>query len=209
MMRIIIAHEQEVFRASILILIFAAFSIAFVVLMLFDRSLIRPFTITPWPFTASTVTHQFTLMISSSLTTNPFFSTQPARSADYIQFISGGWLGLAGVSVVKRREKSRWALLGFDEDVFALFEDAKGGPTRVKLLEDLKMARDRSELAKEAGLQWKTIDYQITILMKHGLIRQLAVHGDSIRVYMLTDRGENLLNLIHEESRGVSGGRSS
>ena len=97
--------------------------------------------------------------------------------------------------------KSRWEGLGFDSGIFDLFIKMKGAKTRLNLLDSLSMPKDRLQLARELGLDWKAVDYHIVLLNRYGLVHEDHAFGN-VRMYRLTKQGEVLLQLLKEFNKG-------
>lgn len=110
-----------------------------------------------------------------------------------------GWasVGVVGAWIWRGRTKSRWKKLGFDSAVFDLFMKMKGAQTRLHLLDALSLPKDRLQLAQELEIDWKAVDYQITLLSKYGLVHEEQAFG-KVRMYRLTTLGETLLKLLKE-----------
>jgi predicted ArsR family transcriptional regulator len=97
------------------------------------------------------------------------------------------------------RVKSRWQSLGFDYGLFDLFIKMKGAKTRVSLLEMLSTPRDRLQLAQQLDLDWKAIDYHISLLDRRGLVHEETAIG-KVRMFRRTAFGESLLRLLNERN---------
>ena len=69
------------------------------------------------------------------------------------------------------------------------------------MLKKLSEPRDRLQLAKDLNLDWKTIDYHIEILLKHGLIREQAAYGN-VKIYELTPIGLKFRDVANELNKG-------
>jgi DNA-binding transcriptional ArsR family regulator len=107
------------------------------------------------------------------------------------------WLMVGGVWIWRGRLKSRWEGLGFDSDVFRLFMKMKGGKTRIMLLNALNNPKDRYQLAKELGLDWRAVDQHIVTLSRHGLVSDEVAYG-KVRMYRLTQSGKLMLQLLED-----------
>ena len=138
-------------------------------------------------------------------------ATQPA-----FQFLLGNspalstasWALVGGVWIWRGRMKSRWEGLGFDSGIFDLFIKMKGAKTRLNLLDSLSMPKDRLQLARELGLDWKAVDYHIVLLNRYGLVHEDRAFGN-VRMYRLTKQGEVLLQLLQEFNKEVVTGAES
>jgi hypothetical protein len=104
--------------------------------------------------------------------------------------------------VWRGRVKSRWESMGFDSSMFELFMRMRGAKTRLNLLGALFIPKDRMQLAKELGLDWKAVDYQIVRLSRHGLVRTDYAFG-RVKLYRLTTMGEALLRLVGESDKNI------
>jgi DNA-binding transcriptional ArsR family regulator len=71
----------------------------------------------------------------------------------------------------------------------------KGGKTRLRLLIALSKPKDRHQLAKELGMDWRAVDQHISSLTRHGLVHNEVVYG-KVRMYQLTTGGKSLLQLL-------------
>lgn len=103
----------------------------------------------------------------------------------------------AGAWIWRGRLKSHWESLGFDCGLFDLFIRMKGAKTRLSLLDALSTPRDRLQLAQDLGLDWRAIDYHISLLDRHGLVHEAEAIG-RVRMFRRTDLGESLLRLLKE-----------
>lgn len=122
---------------------------------------------------------------------------------DSFALAPGSWIFVGGLWIWRGRMKSRWEALGFDSEVFELFVRMRGGKTRVKLLNSLMIPKDRFELAKELGLDWKAVDRHVMMLDKYGFVHEQKAYG-RVRIYELTSVGKMLLQLLqnlNEEER--------
>ena len=61
----------------------------------------------------------------------------------------------------------------------------------------LETPKDRYQLSKDLGLDWTTIDYQVRVLLKYGLVAEDSAYGN-VRLYRLTPVGELLLKALRE-----------
>ena len=65
------------------------------------------------------------------------------------------------------------------------------------LLNYLGEPRQRAELSKLSGLDWKEVDREIDLLQRFGLITLYAQSG-SMKLYKLSEQGKVMLKLIME-----------
>jgi len=113
-------------------------------------------------------------------------------------FVLGAWLW-------RGRVRSEWSRLGLTEDLFRLLTKMRGSGTRTSIMEALETPKDRFQLSKSLGLDWTTVDYQVGVLLKYGLVIEEAAYGN-VRLYKLTPIGEVLLKALKEMERkgGIS-----
>jgi len=104
---------------------------------------------------------------------------------------------LAGVLIWRGHVRSVWNRGSFDYDTFRLLVRMRGGRTRVNLLRSLGEQKNKLQLAKELGMDWKDVDRNIQILLKYGLIRESESVG-KVKYYSLTPDGNKVLELLEE-----------
>lgn len=90
-----------------------------------------------------------------------------------------------------------WSRMGFDYKSFELLIKMKGGSTRLRILNALKVERDRFQIAKEMGVDWKTVDRQMKILAKSGFVEERIAYGQ-VKIYHLTPLGIKLLKTVDD-----------
>jgi predicted transcriptional regulator len=105
-------------------------------------------------------------------------------------FVMGAWLW-------RGRVKSQWTRLGLTEDLFRLLTKMRGSGTRTSIMEALETPKDRFQLSKGLGLDWTTVDYQVGVLLKYGLVFEESAYGN-VKLYKLTPIGEVLLKALRE-----------
>jgi DNA-binding transcriptional ArsR family regulator len=134
------------------------------------------------------------------------FNPNPGNSA--LALLQGGSYVLAPVSwgfvlgawLWRGRVRSQWTRLGLTEDLFRLLTKMRGSGTRTSIMEELETPKDRSQLSKSLGLDWTTIDYQVRVLLKYGLVIEESAYGN-VKLYKLTPIGEVLLKALKEMER--------
>jgi len=104
---------------------------------------------------------------------------------------------LAGALIWRDHVRSVWNRGSFDYDTFRLLVRMKGGRARVNLLRSLGEQKNKLQLAKELGMDWKDVDRNIQILLKYGLIRESESVG-KVKYYSLTPDGNKVLELLEE-----------
>jgi DNA-binding transcriptional ArsR family regulator len=93
--------------------------------------------------------------------------------------------------------------------MFKLVAKMRGSPTRQKLLEAVKSEqKNKLQLANELGVDWKTVDNHVEMLLEARLVEERNVIGTA-RYYSITENGVRVLTLLAESelkgSRKVAG----
>jgi DNA-binding transcriptional ArsR family regulator len=101
------------------------------------------------------------------------------------------------VTFFRKGISRKWKELGFDKEVFHLMINMRGGKSRQMLLNYLGEPRQRAELSRLSGLDWKEVDREIDLLQRFGLITLYAQSG-SMKLYKLSEQGKLMLKLIME-----------
>ena len=109
-------------------------------------------------------------------------------------FVLGAWMW-------RGRVRSEWSRLGLTEDLFRLLKKMRGSETRTSIMQALETPKDRFQLSKDLGLDWTTVDYQVRVLLKYGLVVEDAAYGN-VKLYKLTATGEVLLKAVREMQKG-------
>lgn len=108
-------------------------------------------------------------------------------------FVLAAWLW-------RGRVKSEWARLGLTEDLFRLLLKMRGSGTRMSIMTALETPQDRFQLSKGLGLDWTTVNYQVRVLLKYGLVNEEKAYGN-VKLYKLTPVGEILIKALREMER--------
>jgi hypothetical protein len=94
--------------------------------------------------------------------------------------------------------KSKWTESGLCCGVFELLLRMKGGETRIKLLRSLLKPKNKLQLARELGIDWKAVDSHIIKLLQYSLVQEVMAVG-TCRVYSITQKGRRALELTDVE----------
>jgi predicted transcriptional regulator len=97
------------------------------------------------------------------------------------------------LAVVGRGGKNERAI----GDLFRLLMKMRGSGMRASIMRALDTPKDSYQLSKDLGLDWTTIDYQVRVLLKYGLVAEDAAYGN-VKMYKLTPVGELLLKALRE-----------
>lgn len=81
--------------------------------------------------------------------------------------------------------------------VFELLVCMKGSGTRRILLKSLAEPKNKLQLARELGIDWKAVDGHMRKLAIYGLVTEAAVVG-TCRLYAITQKGKCALRLLGE-----------
>jgi DNA-binding transcriptional ArsR family regulator len=115
---------------------------------------------------------------------------------DSLSLSAFSW-AIFGVTFYRKGISRKWRELGFDKEVFQLMINMRGAKSRLTLLNYLGEPRQRAELSKLSGLDWKEVDREIDLLKRFGLITLYAESG-SVKLYKLSEQGRLMLKLIVE-----------
>lgn len=113
------------------------------------------------------------------------------------------WGAVIGTVVWKGRVRSVWSKQGYDYDTFKIIARMRGSPIRVRLLNLLHLPKNKTQLAKELEMDWKTIDNHIVTLQKHKLIEEMATVGSS-KYYIISEHGKKILDLLSNNDHNQS-----
>jgi hypothetical protein len=120
------------------------------------------------------------------------------------------WGAVAGTLIWRGKVRSQWRRQGYDYDTFRLVAKMRGSATRIEFLNAItETPKNKLQLAKELGVDWKTIDNHIEMLLKNGLVEEKMSIGTS-RYYGATKGASRILLLLSETSpteNGSSDGR--
>lgn len=117
------------------------------------------------------------------------------------------WGAVLGTVIWRGKVRSEWSKQGYDYDTFRLVTKMRGSSTRQRLLDSLKAGqRNKLQLAREFGVDWKTIDNHIEMLVQSGLVEEKMMIGTA-RYYGTTKRGKKVLSLLSNEQTNVRDGK--
>lgn len=117
------------------------------------------------------------------------------------------WGAVAGTLIWKGKVRSAWSKQGYDYEMFRLVAKMRGSPTRVKLLNLIDTPKNKLQLAKELGVDWKTIDNHIAILTQNKLTGEKGIVGTA-RYYVITENGRRILSLLTTEQKTTEDNKS-
>jgi predicted transcriptional regulator len=123
----------------------------------------------------------------------------PATLQEYAPFILPiTWGAVAGTVIWRGRVRSQWSRQGYDYDTFRLVAKMRGSATRQKLLESIRAGKkNKLQLANELGLDWKTVDNHVDMLLNARLVVEDGVEGTA-RFYSITENGRRVLLLLEQ-----------
>lgn len=105
------------------------------------------------------------------------------------------WGAVVGALIWKGRIRSQWSKEGYDYDIFKLVARMRGSSTRIKLLNVIiNEEKNKLQIAKEIGIDWKTVDNHVKMLMQSRLIEEKLVGAS--RYYTITSSGRKILTLL-------------
>ncbi|WP_148701198.1 ArsR/SmtB family transcription factor [Candidatus Nitrososphaera evergladensis] len=140
---------------------------------------------------------RYTVTLADAESTGPL--DHPAATAlyEYAPFtLPITWGAVAGTVIWRGRVRSQWSKQGYDYDTFKLITKMRGSPTRQKLLEAVRNEqKNKLQLANELGVDWKTIDNHVAMLLEARLVEEKNVVGTA-RYYSITENGAKVLALL-------------
>jgi predicted transcriptional regulator len=90
-------------------------------------------------------------------------------------------------------------------DFSVLLDSSRGADSRKKVLESLFWsAKNCSQISKEIGLNWRTVNRHLELLVKEGLVKSVSI--GCRKFYKLTPRGEeSIKNYLIEPHKQIAG----
>jgi hypothetical protein len=142
---------------------------------------------------AAEIQPQYRTMQDSKIAANQmlYLQTRKLACAELTLDVGGPkrcvWRGLV---------KSRWTESGLCCGVFELLVRMKGGETRTNLLRSLFEPKNKLQLSRELGIDWKAIDGHAGKLLQYALVQEVFMVG-TCKVYSITQKGRRALELAH------------
>lgn len=107
------------------------------------------------------------------------------------------WGAVVGALIWRGRIRSRWSKEGYDYDTFKIVARMRGSSTRIKLLNIIiSEEKNKHQIAKEIGIDWKTVDNHVKMLMQNRLIEEKLVGAS--KYYIITPNGRKVLALLSD-----------
>lgn len=107
------------------------------------------------------------------------------------------WGAVVGALIWRGRIRSQWSKEGYDYDTFKIVARMRGSSTRIKLLNVIiSEEKNKHQIAKEIGIDWKTVDNHVKMLMQNRLIEEKLV--DASKYYTITPNGRKVLALLSD-----------
>jgi hypothetical protein len=149
-------------------------------------------------FTALTLTHAAFVDYRSG-------ATETKQQLSQMQYLQARKFGVETSSQVtverdcwSGKIKQRWTESGLECSAFELLVRMRGGPTRATLLRLLAEPKNKLQLAKDAGIDWKAVDRHVDKLLECCLVRVVANAG-TCTVYALSEKGRRALAVLDSE----------
>ena len=159
-------------------------------------------------FTAISITHAALVDYrSGAAETQPKFKAiQENKMANQMMYLqarkfAGAELSLGDFGVASKRDlwrgltRSKWTENGLCCGVFELLVKMKGGKTRTSLLKSIIEPKNKLQLSRELGIDWKAVDSHMLKLLQYDLAVEVMAVG-TCRVYAITEKGLRALELI-------------
>lgn len=100
----------------------------------------------------------------------------------------------------KGKIRAFWQRRGYDYDTFKVITRMRGSPVRINILQNLSVPKSRLQLSKELGMDWKSINNHVDILINYNLVKEVVSIGTA-KYLIITERGKETLELLkHGES---------
>jgi hypothetical protein len=161
-------------------------------------------------FTALTLTHAaFVNYRSGAAELQPQYRGDPSKVllANQMMFlqsrkIAGPQLAVENYANEKRAAwrgmtKNMWTERGLCCGAFELLVSMKGARTRTAILKSLARPKNKLQMAREIGIDWKAVDSHIRRLLAFGLVLEWALVG-TCRVYVISEKGRHALELLEQ-----------
>lgn len=88
-----------------------------------------------------------------------------------------------------------WQMQGYDYEAFRVFTRMRGSKTRLKILQNLQIPKNRLQIATELDMHWESIDNHIEVLIRYGLIEEAIAYGTA-KYLVITEKGKQLVALL-------------
>jgi len=136
---------------------------------------------------------QFVITTTDSVAADPLQDSSPI-------ILPITWGAVAGTLIWRGKVRSQWRKQGYDYDTFRLVAKMRGSATRIELLNAItETPKNKLQLAKELGVDWKTVDNHIEMLLKNCLVEEKMSIGTS-RYYGATKNASRILLLLSSDA---------
>lgn len=130
-----------------------------------------------------------------TVTTTDTVVSEPLRELSPV-ILPVTWGAVAATLIWRGKIRSQWRRQGYDYDIFRLVARMRGSATRISLLNAIiEVPKNKLQLAKELGVDWKTVDNHVEMLLKNGLVEEKMSIGTS-RYYGATKDAGRVLSLL-------------
>ena len=107
---------------------------------------------------------------------------------------AGSWIFVAAV-MWRGHIRKMWQMQGYDYEAFRVFTRMRGSKTRLKILQNLQIPKNRLQIATELDMHWESIDNHIEVLIRYGLIEEAITYGTA-KYLVITEKGKQLVALL-------------
>ncbi len=107
------------------------------------------------------------------------------------------WAVFFGVLIWRGHVRSVWGRSRFSYDTFRLLVRMRGAQTRLRLMHTLSEPKNKLQLAKALGIDWKAVDKHVQMLERNGIIHPASTSGTAT-FSELTEKGIRLLKALEE-----------
>lgn len=105
------------------------------------------------------------------------------------------WIAFLLTLIWKGKIRTLWRGKGYDYDIFKVLAKTRGSDTRVTILKNLQIPKNRLQLANELGMHWESINSHIDVLIRYSLVEEMISFGTA-KYLIITERGKKVLELL-------------
>jgi hypothetical protein len=155
----------------------------------------KALSMTVFFFTALTLAHAGFIDYRSGVS-----ESQRDKQLNQMQYLQTRKFGVEspltfGREIWRGMTRQRWTEKCLCCGVFELLVSTRGGPTRVRMLRLLVSPKNKLQLSKDLGIDWKAIDRRVDRMLKFGLVQVVDTAGTST-TFVLSQKGANALSLL-------------
>lgn len=109
---------------------------------------------------------------------------------------------------LSKTQLANWLDYGLDRDTIDLMITKRGANSRFRIMENLDIPRNRENIARATGIDWREVTREIGVLENHGLVYLSDTNG-KVKKYVLTGKGRITVTLAREDLYSKREGETS